>query len=357
MTLLRTRLAVCSVIAVAALAGCGARPTQNALSSGTPSPSRSSAQSPASAYRLDFLDVTVTPTRSGPYLSWTTGTSSEWPRVAHLARFVASTGLIEASRSFSQAFVSAPVAAAGWLWIISGVRNSVWLLRLNPLTLATTGRLRLTDRYSGWFVGPSAHITFAGGAIWTTGSGQLIQVTPGSMTISRRIPLTGADSTGVGASPDGHVLIVSEAHYGAGTIQRRDPATGALLASRPVFGVTAAGIEAVTDSGVWMSVPTGMLGYIERFTTASLAPQPATAVHGTNAIHAFLADGSLWVVSPGSGIRLNYCADQVTGHPIASIPLPDYQQDSVTAVASAGLFYLDPEFHLTRSSVPSACMR
>jgi hypothetical protein len=156
------------------------------------------------------------------------------------------------------------------------------------------------------------------------------------------------------------MLVVSEADDGAGTVQLRHPVTGALLASYPVSGVIAPVVGGVTDSGAWISEPTGMMGYVERLALPALAPEQATRVEGTNGIHVGLAGRALWIASPVGGGKLNYCADPVTGHRKAPIPLPDLNQDSLLAVGPATLYYGVPVrdgMRLERTAIPAACLR
>jgi hypothetical protein len=217
--------------------------------------------------------------------------------------------------------------------------------------------VRLAGDDGDWNHG-GQQLAYAGGGIWVAGAGQLVRVSPTAMTVTKTITLPAHSAS---ASADGQVLVVSEASAGSGgTIQRRDPVTGAQLASYPVpDGVTAASIDAVTGSGVWMAQPTGMLGYVERFTTASLAPEPATVVHGSNAVESTLADGTLWVTGP-PGIRgLDYCADPVTGQRVAGIALPDSGQDTFAAADSASVYYTyySGGSRVGRAAVPAECVR
>ena len=292
---------------------------------------------------------------SGMYLSWSTGGSAMNPTPAFLTRFAAASGQAEATRSFGPAFTTTPVEAAGWLWTVLSRPGGAWLLRMDPLTLATTATARLAGTDADWHYGAQP-VAYAGGGIWVAGAGRLVRVSPASMSLTETITLT---TRSAGASADGQVLIVSEASAdGGGTIERRDPATGALLASHPVVGVTGPAIEAVTGSGVWVAQATGMLGYVERFTTA-LAPQSLTQVSGTNAIQAALADGVLWVTAPPGARGLNFCADPVTGRRLASIPLPDSSQDTFAAVDSVYVYYTyySGGTRVGRAQVPAACLR
>jgi hypothetical protein len=299
----------------------------------------------------------VSQTTEGLYLSWSVGSPGQTPPRTVLARISAATGQVRVERAFPPGFLSPPVGAAGSLWVTLMGPHSVRLLRLNPATLAITGQASAPHGVADG----GGQVAFAGGAVWLTGGDRLIRVSPTSMAVTTVIRFRGANSSALNASADGHVLVVSEADDGAGTIQRRQPVTGALLASYPVSGVTAARVSGVTDSGVWISEPTGMMGYVERFALATLAPEQATLAEGTNGIRAMLADGALWIASPVvGGSRLNYCADQVTGHREAPIPLPDPDQDSLLAVGPADLYYAVPatdRMRLERTAIPAGCLK
>jgi hypothetical protein len=173
------------------------------------------------------------------------------------------------------------------------------------------------------------------------------------------LALPGADTSAVGASADGSILIVSQAREGVGSVQRRDPVTGTLIASHPMMGVTAARIGGVIGSGVWIAEPTGMMGYIERFSTATMAPDPATDVLGSNGITVRAADRVAWVTEQVNP-RHDYCADPVTGRVLSRIPVPDPGQDYVSAIAGRYVYYLAPTpagagFYLRRLGVPASC--
>ena len=69
----------------------------------------------------------------------------------------------------------------------------------------------------------------------------------------------------------------------------------------------------VSAAGAWVSEPTGMLGYIERFSASSMTPQARTQVNGSNGLHADVWGGVLWVRNQAAGPAQNYCADPATG--------------------------------------------
>ena len=100
-----------------------------------------------------------------------------------------------------------------------------------------------------------------------------------------------------------------------------------------------------------------MMGYIERFRTATMAPDPATEVGGTNGIDVTVAGGLAWVteeVNPGH----DYCANPVTGRVLARIRLPDPGQDGVLAASDRYVYYESRAgngFYLRRFPVPGVC--
>jgi len=322
-----------------------------------PAPASPSA-APGGIFTTRFVNPSLTFTGGSLYLTWQASAQAYPPRMT-LSRVDRATGAIMASNTFSPGFVSAPLYAAGWLWVTDDPASvaDLLLLRLDPRTLMVTGELSVGSHPSGG-VGTGGHIAFAGGSIWVDGAGQLVRVSPGTVAAELTIPQPGADSAEVAASPDGGTLIVSEADSGAGAIQRRDPVTGALEASYPMLGTVAPLIGGVSGTGVWVREPTGMLGYIERFQTATVTPQAATRVEGSNGIGASVWDGALWVSDEAAGSALNYCADPATGRRLATLPLPDLAQDYLMTVAGGLIYYSAPAsdgFAIRTVPVPAAC--
>lgn len=275
---------------------------------------------------------------------------------AALARVDPATGAIKAAREFAPGYVSRPLAADGGLWVTtSAERAGTRLVRLSPARLAITGSVPLASRPV-----PEAddHLAFAGGSLWTDGAGRLLRVSPSTVTVSRSIGLAGASYSGVAASGDGRILVVSEANSGgAGSVQRRDPATGTLRASHPMQGVIAPVIGGVTGSYAWVSEATGMMGYVLRLSDATMRPSGGTQLRGTNAIAASLAGGALWVTDSG-GVRPVFCADPATGAVRTRIALP--AGSSLLAVRGGRMYYDVPAprgtgFMIKTAPVPAAC--
>jgi hypothetical protein len=315
---------------------------------------------PGGIFGRAFTKPTLTAAGGGLYLSWDESSPQQVPPQVVLARADAVTGQILAENQFIPGYVSIPLYAAGSLWVTDTASTTVLLIRLDPRTLMVTGELEVAG--VGADSGAYAHAAFAAGSIWVDGAGRLTEVSLASMAVERTIRLDGAVSSDVGASPDGGTLIVSEADDGgAGTVQRRDPVTGVLLASHPMAGVVAPTIGGVSGAGAWIAEPTGMMGYVERFRTSAMAPDQATQVDGTNAIMAQIWNGVLWVTNPVGGTSRNYCADPGTGRRLATIPFPDPFQDSLLAVGGKDLFYAHwtkdgDGFRIFATAIPAACL-
>ena len=124
--------------------------------------------------------------------------------------------------------------------------------------------------------------------------------------------------------------------------------------------MTAADIGGITGSGVWAAQPTGMQGFVQRYSTRTLAPADGTAVEGSNGIHVAVADGLAWVLRAGPEEDAGYCADPVTGKKLTEIPLPRPAQDDATGIWGRDVYYTAPAVHdagvnLKRVTVPAAC--
>jgi hypothetical protein len=320
----------------------------------------SETRTPGSVFDRVLSNPAVTVTGGQLYVAWQVNQASAPVPRFELARADQATGAIEATHHVGVGDLGTPLAAGGWLWVTTSTAAGEWLLRMNPADLALTGDNSIGGRLYQGVTGRGDDLAAAGGALWVTSGDRLLRVSLRTGKVTAVIPLAGAYSSGTGASIDGTILVVSQANEsGQGSVQRRDPVTGALIAAHPMGGVTAPGIGGVIGSGVWVAEPTGMLGYIERFRTATMAPDPATDVGGTNGLNVRVADGVAWVTEQ-VGSRHDYCADPVTGRVLGRIPLPDPDQDYVMAVAGSYVYYQAPApdgggAYLRRLGVPASC--
>jgi len=362
----RTVVLAAVAVTVGLVAGCAARPQpgQQARPAGTAlatvasPPGASGVTDRDSIFGMAFNGPSLTFTGGSLYLTWQP-TVQPYPPHVTMSRVDPATGVIRASNTFSPGILSAPLYAAGSLWMTDAPVSvgGLLLLRLDPRTLMVTGELS-AGVHSLSSTGTGGHVAFAGGSIWVDGGGQLVRVSPRTVTAELTIPQPGADSADLAASPGGDTLIVTSADSGDGVIQRRDPVTGALLASHPTLGVVAPLIGGVSNAGAWVREPTGMLGYVERFAARSMTPQKETRVEGSNGISADVWDGALWVRNQAAGPAQNYCADPATGRRLATLPLPDLARDYVLTVHARTLFYSAPDgdgFAIRKVPVPAPC--
>lgn len=132
--------------------------------------------------------------------------------------------------------------------------------------------------------------------------------------------------------------------------------------------MTAPQVTGPSGSAVWISEPTGMMGYVQRLDATTLAPATArncelerstnTCLTGTNAISARIADGLLWVTQRVGPAARNYCADPSDGLLLAPIGLPQPDQDLLLAVGPHQIFYAAPGrsgSYLRQAPIPARC--
>ena len=355
------------------LAACGSSPSGPSTSPTATTPAaasqrttRSTPPALSSVFGHPLLSPQVAVTPSGVYVAWQVSPPGSAAVHSELARIDAATGRIQARRRLGAA-IGQLLAAAGSLWVAAPSVASRTLLRLNPDTLKVTGRWRLgASRFQAWGY---RVLAVAGGRLWVAAGDRLLHLSLPGARVTGSIILPGAASSDLSANARGTVLVVGEANSGGrGAVQRRDPATGAILASYPVLGVTAPLVAGPIDSAVWVSEATGMMGYVRRLSAATLAAHGGTCaegrstntcIEGTNDITARLANGLLWVIQVAGGSGRNYCANPSDGRALAPIRLPQPADDEVLAVAPRRIFYAAPGpkagQYLRQEAIPAAC--
>jgi streptogramin lyase len=239
------------------------------------------------------------------------------------------------------------ILVRGHLWAVAGRScpgcSPGWVIQFNPQTLAVVSRTPVRSGVSS--------VAAAGGWLWAAGGRWLYRLSLLDQQISARIRLSRADSSVVTADPEGQELIVSEAREGNGRIQRRDPNTGALIAtSAPVYGIIAPRLAQVIDGRVWFSEGTGMQGYISQVDVHTLRPTHITLPfdgEASNDISAQVMGEILYVQQADGGKTRNYCGDPGTGKMRAPLPLDGAQARHmvdariVTADAANDYYLLD----------------
>jgi hypothetical protein len=292
-----------------------------------------------------LLNPQVSVTNGAVYVAWQVSKPGSVVR-SELARINPRTGQIAAGRRLGAAFGQA-IAAGGALWVTTITTNGEQVLRLNRDTLQLTRRWQVGSAGTAYSAGHG--LAVAGGGLWVGGGNELLHLSLSDGRVLGSISMPGTATSDLSANADGTVLVTGVADStGRGAVQRRDPATGAILASHPTIGVTAPVVAGPVRSAVWVAEPTGMMGYVQRLDAATLAPADSACtfragggpcVEGTNGITAWLADGLLWVAQPGGGIARNYCAEPSGGRVLAPIRLPRPAQDAIVAATSRWIFY------------------
>jgi hypothetical protein len=308
-----------------------------------------------------FADPDLTVAGGALYLRWDQqpqGPSGGPPRMV-LDRVDPATGQAAARNTFSPGWVSPPMVAAGALWLTDSTKAGRVLLWLDPATLMVTGELRIPGGEASDAADLGQQLAFAGGWLWADSGAQLLRITPATAVLMAVIPLTaGTLSSRLGASPDGRTLVVSEMGTRSGAVQRRDPRTGAVLASAAMAGPASAAIGGVTRTSVWVAQPAGNSGLVERLSLPAMTPDHGSDVSGTNAIRVLVVAGALYVTDYVGGTARNYCASAATGRVLATLPTADTSQARLLAVTGGHLYYAVPVTGGSRIRalpVPAAC--
>lgn len=320
-------------------------------------------------YQHALLNPRVTVTPNSLFVTWQVSPPGHAAVLSELARVDAATGRVEAAQLFT-GFLDQVLEVRRSLWVVA--ETSATPARETLLTL-DPGTLRVVRQQSagsgGEFAWAAQTLAIADGWLWADGGNRLLRLSLETGTVTSSIVLPAAASSDVSANAAGTVLIVGESDSGGrGAVQRRDAATGALLASHAVEGVAAPTVAGPAGDAVWISEATGMMGYVQRLHAASMRADgsacdegrlTATCVPGTNGITARVAAGLLWITQVAGGKQRNYCADPVSGRTLAPIALPRPAQDMILAIAPDRIFYAAPGArageYLRREPLPAAC--
>jgi hypothetical protein len=289
-------------------------------------------------------------------------TSSPGWLFSELMRIDPVSGRVLAVRRLGSAFDQA-LLAGQTLWVTTTRGRTSWLWRLDPGSLHVRSRNTLPG--SGANDGRIGTLAVAGGWLWVGVSDRIDRVSLASGRVTGQVTVPGGDGVDVAADCSGRMLLDSEGHELA-DVQRRDPHTGALIASSGRFeGVTKPYIGGISSGGVWISAAGGMMGGVERLSLATLRPAPIPAIQhqagvsgppvieGTNAITAPLIAGVLFITQAAGGPQRNYCADPSTGRALA--PLPARQDAELLAADNSSIYYI-PDLNLARAELARAPM-
>jgi hypothetical protein len=316
-------------------------------------------------------DPTVADTPVGLYFTWVTSPLEQTPRRVVLARINPTTGRVQAERAIDAASM---LGTADSLFVTTWSSNEELLLRLNPQTLAEISHWRISTGHE--FAERNSDMAVARDGLWVAGGNRLVRISLPTGRLTATVNLPGADNSDVATDASGTELLVGVGER-TNTVERRDPTTGTLLASRPISGIFTPAISGVMGADVWVSEPTGMMGTTELYDVTDLRPlgppcdaatcpcnnsqSTATCIVGTNDVSAQVTNGRLWVTQGAGGPTRNFCGE-VDGHVLAALPVPN--ESYVLAVGSRYLFVTDPQGLLadkgqafSEVTLPAACGR
>jgi len=369
----RVSTGVAGVVVLLALlvpAGCGSSSASHTSLTDHPSLSKRASSAPSRGGRHVLLRHLLNPQAyaAGGELYVAQQVTPAGDRVlSELMRVDPISGRVDAVRRLGSAFDQA-LLDDGVLWVSTTRAQTSWLWRLDPASLDVRSREVLPGSVPD--DGTVGALAVAGGWLWGGNADRLDRVSLASGEVTAALPIPRAGGIDVAADPSGRVLLVSEGQELA-RLQRRDPHTGALIASSPIFeGVTKPYLGGIIDGGAWISEATGMMGYAERVHVDDLAtaryPSISWAAKGgvsplvnaTNGIRAVVRDGILWVTQVAGGPQRNYCGNPVSGQPRAALGLP--AQSWLLAVAPTSFYYVNGGAtgtlgELVRAPIPPAC--
>ena len=253
------------------LSGAATSPATPSAPASSPPAARSARPAPGGVFGHPLLSPQVTVTPGAIYVAWQVSPPGSTVR-SELARVDPASGQVEAARPLGAAFGQA-IAAGGRAMGDDLDDDRRKLLRLNPESLRLTGRWR-AGRGGGQRL---AQVLAVAGA----GSGR--RAGTGCCTCPFPVAASWTRSFCPGRPartcrqcrrdrPDR-----GEADAAARRRPAADPGTGAILASRPMTGVTAPIVEGPIGSAVWVSEATGMMGYVQRLDAGTLAPAAGPA--------------------------------------------------------------------------------
>jgi hypothetical protein len=366
-------------VLILGLAGCSSSPSTTGSptvhSTATTTPSVPAIQPVVSRSSNGLLtwsglpDPTVSDTLVGLYFTWVTSPLEQTPRRVELARINPATGRVQAERALDAVSM---LGAGGSLFVTTWSSNEELLLRLNPQTLVEIGHWRISTGHE--FADRNPDMAVARDGLWVAGGNRLVRISLPTGRLTATIDLPGTDESDVASNATGTELLVGVGER-ATAVERRDPVTGALLASRPIEDLVAPTISGVTGHDVWISAATGMMGTAELYDASDLRPlgtpcdpatcpcnnsgSTATCIVGTNDVSAQVTDGRLWVTQGAGGPTRNFCGE-VDGHVLAALPVPN--ESYVLAIGTRYLFVTDSQGlsadkgqAFSEVNVPAAC--
>jgi hypothetical protein len=275
--------------------------------------------------------------------------------IDELMRLDPITGRVLAARPLDSSF-SRALLARGSLWVSTESRREMWLSRLDPRSLNVRSRIVLPG--VGQTEGLTGSLAVAGGQLWV-GGGTLDRVSLATGRVDRVVKLPYPGSAQVAADPTGRVLLAVLGYEHPTYITRLNPQTGSVQARIVVpWSISQPSINGVVDGEAWIYDSGGMEGGSWRIDIDTLKATRTQALPiPANRSFAQVINGVLWVSDPlddGDG-TVEYCADPLTGHPDARLPLLVGNSTFLTADATS-VYYLNEPLNSSSAMLERAAL-
>src|SRR5436190_5691798 len=233
-----------------------------------------------------------------------------------LARIDPATGATLQTTPYNQLVTGRPVIVGNTVWVVATYNGGDIVLHgYDSQTLAQVASVPVPA--IGGVSGQSAGVLAAApdGKLYVAAGDTVAIVDPAARAVTDRIYLTGIQSNSVAVSPDG-----SKVYVGTGSFRLMvyNPVT-----KRQVFSSEMsqnAGNLLATDGGVWGTTGSGMSEWVWFAPGGDLARsfRVSQGAGGGQASLPSYSGGVVWV----GGTQELVCASPVTGHALASTPIP-----------------------------------
>jgi hypothetical protein len=255
-----------------------------------------------------------------------------------LTRVDSATGRVVARRQFASGLDDTLVAGDSlWVTTTAGKVTSLW--RLDPRSLRVRAQQPLPG--SRYTEGIAGSLAVAGAHLWA-GNGVIDRVSLTTGRVDRVVEPSHQGPVQLAADPAGRVLLASLGYQHPTYIARLNPDTGTPLSELTIpRSDTQPSVGGIVAGGAWVENSVGYRTSAWRIALSSLKTTKTELVNGgVSRFSVRTIDGVLWVTEPLGQDNLNYCANPVTGRPLARLPL--LRGDSVFLTADqSSFFYTD----------------
>jgi hypothetical protein len=309
------------------------------------------------------LDAKVPPSQGyaaggSLYLTHAVPADEHTEEIYDMTRLDPGSGRVLAVRRFLSA-VESVLLADGSLWVTTSAGQMTSLWKLDARSLAVQSEVDIpTSRYTEGIAGSLA---VAGGHLWVA-AGTLDRASLLTGRVDRVVRSPYRGPVQLASDHAGRVLLASLGYEHPVYIARLNPRSGKLVTKITLpRSVSQPTIGGIVDDGAWIENTVGARTTAWRIDVTTMRATRTNAwPTSSGRILVQVLDGVLWVTQPLGPVNLNYCANPITGQPLARLPL--LQGDSVFLAADAvNAFYTDVpvnahSVNLQRASIRHACV-